>query len=407
MELESANYLEKENNINNQSPSKYEIDYFVRVMSNITKDPTLTTEDYIIRFQNNPKYYKWELDGVLWPKTILAFYDMLYEWNWLRYAPNEIKEIYKARKRNDNYKSSNIKLTSLKRNVEINNTSNNEKYEEAKELIWKEQLDFFKNTMKKIVNSNNLSDAIIYVQENSEYNGKIDWKLWPKTMEAFYNMIYDLNRLKYAPREIKDRYRAKRELDEYPNNPREFQWRTIRSTRVPNVIQNNNDYFYGEANWENIKWYYLNEKLFNTLWKKGILEKTNYENWGNSINLRRIGSKYYLAMYVDWSLQVLTYISPGKFDKQTPDNRNYNLWNLDKYHISSSYPERDWINKWWAIMPFAINIRWPIWLHVWRVNWRWLSHGCIRVPVYYQQRIFKLVEKFWNQNFKVNIWDLY
>lgn len=44
-----------------------------------------------------------------------------------------------------------------------------------------------------------------------------------------------------------------------------------------------------------------------------------------------------------------------------------------------------------AAMPYTIQIQWNICMHQWKVTWKKLSHGCIRVPWLFQQEIYKKI----------------
>ena len=122
----------------------------------------------------------------------------------------------------------------------------------------------------------------------------------------------------------------------------------------------------------------------------------------NSIIVVKIGDKYYLKMYINWELKVLTYVSPWVNDHKTPrTNRTYTTLATEQIRVSKKYE--------YAAMPLSIKVtdNW-IFIHYWKVNWEPLSHWCIRVPLYYQTEIFKLAKEYnaENSSFKIKIWNL-
>lgn len=232
-------------------------------------------------------------------------------------------------------------------------------------------------------------------QIQAENNLKQDWIIWEKTLRYIYLNYY--SRLTNLPLEITKRLEFHREMSRYYLD--KSQWYKISWLKWAF----SRDYFYWKTVWENIPWTYLNDNLLAKL-SVSWIEKSSYNNW-NSIQVYKMSNwKYYLAMYVNWNLEVLTYVSPGTASNRTPEQKAYTVKWLDKYHISSSYPKPNW----WAVMPYAYNIDWwAIWWHVWLVSWWGESHGCIRAPGFYQQRIYELLKNNSDKKFLVNIWDLY
>lgn len=284
----------------------------------------------------------------------------------------------------------------------LNLPSFQKKYDESLWYIGKEQLDYFLEYHQiSHWDYDGFMSAIQNIQLKSSM-AKQDWVLWPATINAFYRYLEASWNLQIAPLEIQARVRLHKILRQYPNNPRSIWNRSIKAWRISNVYSNNNNYFYGKWVWENIKWTYINEKLVNV-----VPQSSNYNN-GNSIIIDKLrNGKYYLAMYVDWKLEVLTYVSPGKNSNRTPENRVYSVKKLDKHYISSSYPKRSSWNNGWAIMPLAYHLAWWIWWHIWNVNWNWLSKWCIRAPWFYQLEIFRILEQNWAWDFMVKTWNLY
>ena len=159
-------------------------------------------------------------------------------------------------------------------------------------------------------------------------------------------------------------------------------------------------YLFWQWLWENADGTYFRSELLKHFWEEIMTSES-----GNVLKIDKLSyGKYYLALYVDGVLWVLTYVSHWTPGNPTPQIRTYNIQSLDKYHISSSYPERTWG---WAVMPFAYQISWSIYWHIWLVNWWWESHWCIRAPGFYQQEIYEIIKENWYENFKVKIWRLY
>lgn len=121
--------------------------------------------------------------------------------------------------------------------------------------------------------------------------------------------------------------------------------------------------------------------------------------------------KFALAYYKEWKLTLATHISPGLPSKAKMKNiYDEKTWEMKTMIIE----EWGWINSptWvfkiekndrfkfkrslsykMAPMPYAIWITWWIFLHHWtNVDWTKRSHGCIRVPGFYQEALYSQVE---------------
>lgn len=123
-------------------------------------------------------------------------------------------------------------------------------------------------------------------------------------------------------------------------------------------------------------------------------------------------NKFALAYYKEWKLTLATHISPGKISKaKTKEEYNEEIW-----EIETIVTEKEWINTptWTfyikkgektfirykrskdygdAPMPYAIWIAWWTFLHHWaNVDGKKRSHWCIRVPGFYQEVLYSMVE---------------
>lgn len=231
-------------------------------------------------------------------------------------------------------------------------------------------------------------------------NLKQDWIIGQNTLRVIYRKYYQ--NIPNLPLEVKSRIDLEKWLNWYRNNnPSWYQLSWLKSSF-------DNDFFYWQWVWENINWTFINRNLHNYFWKNSLPWNPSY-NWGNSIQVDKLPNwKYYLVMYVNWKMSVLTYVSPWLSSNRTPQNREDSIDFLRKHYISWSYPKRSSWN-WWAVMPYAYEINSSIWIywHIWMVNWNQRSHGCVRTPWFYQQAIFNLLEKNWSRRFRVKVWWLY
>lgn len=218
-----------------------------------------------------------------------------------------------------------------------------------------------------------------------------DWVIWPETLKHIYREYYSQN-IDSFPLEVQARARLDKNLSNY-KNPRNYKISWLKWAF-------HKWYFFWQWVWENADGTFFSSELLNHFWEEIMTSES-----GNVLKIDKLSyGKYYLALYVDGELRVLTYVSPWTPGNPTPQSRTYNIQSLDKYHISSSYPERTWG---WAVMPFAYQISWSIYWHIWLVNWWWESHWCIRAPGFYQQEIYEIIKENWYENFKVKIWRLY
>lgn len=263
--------------------------------------------------------------------------------------------------------------------------------------IWKIEVKHF----KKIFNLNSEKDfynKVLEIQstwKNLPKNWVIDWKTLSYIYRNFYSKISNL------PLELKTRLEVFKVFSQYAEKNKNYKVSWLLSAF-------DKWYFYWQGLWVNYEWTYFSEDLIKDLKKYKIDYLINWNS--NLIKVEKLPNwKYYLLMYVSWTLQVATYVSPGTNSNRTPQNRTDKIDFLTKYKVSNSYPKRESGWNWWAAMPFSFEMNAANWIywHVWSVNWRWRSHWCVRVPAYYQYGIYNLLEKNWSKNFDVKVWKLY
>lgn len=163
-------------------------------------------------------------------------------------------------------------------------------------------------------------------------------------------------------------------------------------------------YFWRDAG-VNIQGTYINEKLF---WKipQEITEQTN------KIIVLKYENKKILTFYVNGKLHLATFVSPGQLAHKTPKLKT--KWKIkpDLYHTSSEYPEA-WKKKngikWWAIMPYAIHVDGPVWIHGsdGNIDGNPQSHWCIRTPLFYIKEMYEKVRELGVENVSIDTTAIY
>ena len=93
--------------------------------------------------------------------------------------------------------------------------------------------------------------------------------------------------------------------------------------------------------------------------------------------------KFALAVYRNWNLFMVTYVSVWKKTKPTK---------MGQFKIEWKYPYRRSQKYDNAAMPFALNYSWWFFLHQWNVTGNPASHWCIRLPGIYASILFSLVK---------------
>ncbi len=267
----------------------------------------------------------------------------------------------------------------------------NPEYNKSLKLIWKEQLDFF---MKyNSISIENFREKV-YKYQSLRWLDK-DIVVWDETLDFFY---YEISRLKELwdlkmeiPIEIADRIKWQETLNYYGNHTiidNKWKRHRLENSQIPSLYAKKpgfnylpDEYFYWEKSlWENKKWTYFNKQLLAELWKIRAKRDWIYVNKTKSW-------KYYIEVFKNRKLEVLSYVSIGEKRKsQQIVWKNYRNSLKDKNHISSNY---------WDIMWYGIHIAWSFRIHIWEVNWFEKSHWCVRVPLFYQQKIYDTFKKGW------------
>lgn len=277
----------------------------------------------------------------------------------------------------------------------------------TRNFAWEREYQNFLNIFK--IDKNNPDDFVNKVKEiQKEHSLKEDGVIWTQTLKIIYEKYYSKIDRKSLPLEVVSRMDFDNFLKWYEkmkNNPTDNP-RNVTMVWIKSAFDRR--YYYWENNWENISWSTINKELYENIWKLKL--DATYNSW-NSIQVQKNPNwKYFLALFLDSKLQVLTYVSPGIKGYETPSFKEWKkIWRyINHYKFSGSYPDRwDTKKNWWAVMPmsYPIDPAKHIYWHVWMVTWDKASHGCIRAPWFYQQAIVKNLEKKpWA--FKIKTWDL-
>ncbi len=157
-------------------------------------------------------------------------------------------------------------------------------------------------------------------------------------------------------------------------------------TSIPNVY--NNRKFFGGGN--------VREFMPGTLGDyiaQGLVGKIPEIETPNTLYIEKIEWKTIMRLYnQDGYLFVATYVSPGTYEHQTPQNTSYRVSSTDKYHISSQYPED---GNLWAPMYAATHVVDGVWLHssADTIDGYGHSHGCIRAGLHYAKVVHDYVAR--------------
>lgn len=278
--------------------------------------------------------------------------------------------------------------------VETNNYS--EKINEIKKYIWPEEFENFK-IIFWIKSEKEFINKVLEIQEN--WNLKKDWVIWPATLEFIYVNYY--SKMSNLPKSVKDRLEVYNFLNNYPNKDEKTVW-------IFNVIKDK-DYYYWINSGYNISWTYLNEKLYKNIDK--LFLSPNFNNW-NSIQVwKTFDWEHFIAMFVNWKLEVLSYVTVWKEGHRSPQNIVENISFTKKWYISGSWPKRDNWQNWGAVMPYAVEVKAESWIYIhmrkFNNTWSWGTAGCYGVPPKYQKVIVDVLNQKWVWNFKVKVWNLY
>lgn len=283
--------------------------------------------------------------------------------------------------------------------------TNNIKFESSTKFVWKIEIDNFCT----FFNLSDCNDSWEFVAKVTELQSELelveDGILWPNTLEKIYLEYYMNNPDELSP-EVLKRIEIYKNLKWY----NQVEWALNWSLNVFNIKT-----FYWSDIWINKPWTYINEKLV------GVFPESN-DSGKSEIIFKNVDWKTALAFYVNWKLELATYCSPWLKDwmpwlpdwHETPILVTYWIKNPDMLHTSSEYPKIKDINwrvveKWWAVMPYAVHIKGPLWIHVstWSVDWWPRSNWCIRVWAFFMEHIFKLMVELWVENVKIDTTNIY
>lgn len=275
-------------------------------------------------------------------------------------------------------------------------------YNKSIEKSWITENNFFKNYFKV----NCQKDFIWKIKEiQKTYSLKQDWVMWAETLKAIYLNYYAKDST-ITDGNVLKRLKIYKELTWYAD----INWALYHNLNTFKKMT-----YYWEWVGENIPWTFINEKLA-SLVPAEIDEKINI------IKTWIVEWKHVALFYVEWKLYVATYISPWTSDKKSTTLVWYGERDIDKLHISKSYPEfkktiidEFWesksiiYKKWWAVMPYAVNIIWTEYLH-WSpedIDWNQWSHWCSRTPLFYMYEIFNKIEELWKNNVIIDTKSMY
>ncbi|MBF0913861.1 hypothetical protein HXK64_02815 [Candidatus Gracilibacteria bacterium] len=253
--------------------------------------------------------------------------------------------------------------------------------------VGEKDVTFFKEQFG-VETSQDFYKKVIEMQKEAELD--VDGIIGPKTLEYIYKIYY--SKLDKAKLPVEILYKLN--LGEYFSDYEKHKNKQLPLSGLRNPFSKK--YFYGEGIGENISGTFISQDLQKFFESNGEQPGDSSLNGGNSIQIERNSAgKYYLALYVDGKLEVLTYVSPGTPEHKTPENTLSKVRGLRKYNVSGSYPERENEPSGGAIMPMSYQIdeAGAIFGHIGDVNGNGLSHGCIRTPAFYQQAIFSTLAK--------------
>lgn len=292
----------------------------------------------------------------------------------------------------DNLKSSKVKEIS---NYKNNNLNHKENYSKSINFIWINEVSNFVDFFW-ISSHEDFSNKVYSIQKDNSLEA--DWIIWSETLEVLYEKYYLGSKMTQEIRHRKETYSF---MNNYPN-PKNYKLH-----KVFNPVTNF-DYYYWPDSGLNMKNTFINEKLYNLNKKWNISIEPDFNDW-NSIQIWKLADwKYFIAVFKDSDLKVLSYTTPWREGKKSPENTVEKVDFVSKGYISSSYPRRsDW-NNWGSVMPYAVEVdAWDgIYIHARMLAETW-TYWCFWVPMFYQKAIYDLVNKSWKQNYKIKIWKLY
>ena len=297
------------------------------------------------------------------------------------------------KKINNSINSSKNHVENIVENNSWNNILNltddevNKKIIATKNIIWENEFNYFSNYFD-LDTDYEIVEKIYILQENNWL--KSDGVIWENTLKYIYLTYYDKE--SNLPNFIEKKLEIYNDMEAYKYH----KWRNTRywklfPSKVPSIFSNN--YYYWIWKTKNIEDTFLNSDLV-TLVNPEIARL-----WNTAVIYNREWN-FFLAVYVDWKLELLTYISPWtdviKWGMKTL-TWNFKTTFSDKFHISWAKDSIKKTDKWliWAVMPYALHITWGIYSHAWYVNWKRKSHWCIRLPIYYAKWMYEIFENKW------------
>lgn len=318
-------------------------------------------------------------------------YDIINSWGQTSLLSHEYKDRVHEIIKNDTIWSL-IESLDAKESTQADSLESIENYNKSVSLIWQNEADYiFEYFQIPRDNKNTFNSKIKEIQTSLWFKNKdIDGIVWDQTLKQIYLQYYSMTpeKLDYI-RELRlDMYH-----DMLTYGGRKWVW-----LKALNVFKNMTFFGWWAAKWP-IDWTFIESSLYGKVPKQ-------IDDIRPKIILETLSWKHILRFYIDGKLYMATYISPGTTNKKTP-RYNDRIWNRlpDKYHSSSSYAGAGWQ----AVMPFAVNISGPIWIHGSDgfIDGSGRSHGCIRTPLYYIQELFNKTTQYWYQNIIINTRWLY
>lgn len=276
-------------------------------------------------------------------------------------------------------------------------------YKKSLDRIWEHEMMFLKNYFKLETEE----DIKLFTMKLQKENHlKQDWVIWRETLKIIYLKYYK-NDMTIENSDILKRLKIYNEMLWYSK----YKKAKYKSLNVFDHMA-----YYWDVGSENMTWTFINEELFY------ILPKNIKQDW-NILKTWIINWKHVVVFYINHELYLASYISPGEPLKHKSWAYIW-FWDreLDKYHISSSYPEETVVSYdefwnettkkvpiWWSVMPYAVNIRWSEYFH-WsdhKINWNWESSWCSRTPLFYIYEIYNKVQELWKNNVTIDTTMMY
>lgn len=312
------------------------------------------------------------------------------------------------------------------------------------EIVWKKEVDLFIEVYRKFLDKN-LTFSIDFVKEVKQFQFEndlpetwiIDKEMLAKIRENIYNSSYEISQyinsketakiIHSEPpiiddQNIPDKQEFERFLDDrkntIANDMANYRWRKYKFMNddetfrfVEPLLSNFNPTSKKTFDWGYTKWVDINNPFIanKLVWFDFNDEIEKWEDKNNRIVISKVGWQVILRLYINNVLHLASPVSPWDLKHKTPSWIFRPSRSSDKYHISSEFPERNWLKWWWAVMPNAIHITNWIWIHgsADTINWRPQSHWCIRSFLYYQDELFKRTQELGLWNYTIKIWRIY